>query len=39
MNYKLYHPQAIHELGRRQNQEDAIYPLPGVRRHGRTGQG
>ena len=28
MNYKLYHPQAIHELGRRQNQEDAIYPLP-----------
>jgi len=28
MIYKLYHPQAIHELGRRQNQEDAIYPLP-----------
>lgn len=28
MIFKLYHPQAIHELGQRQNQEDAIFPLP-----------
>lgn len=27
MNYKLYKPLAIHELGQRQNQEDNIYPV------------
>ncbi len=29
MNFTLYPPQAIHELGKRENQEDAIYPKPG----------
>ena len=27
MNYKLYKPLTIHELGQRQNQEDNIYPV------------
>lgn len=29
MNYKLFLPLAIHELGQRQNQEDNIYPVKG----------
>lgn len=29
MNYELYQPQAIYEVGQRQNQEDAIYPAKG----------
>lgn len=29
MNYKLFNPLAIRELGRRQNQEDNIYPAMG----------
>ena len=29
MNYELYQPQAIYEIGQRQNQEDAIYPAKG----------
>lgn len=29
MKFHLYQPLAIHELGGRQNQEDAIYPLMG----------
>lgn len=29
MKFQLYQPQAINELGSRQNQEDAIYPLKG----------
>ena len=29
MKIKLFPPQAIHEMGQRDNQEDAIYPLKG----------
>ena len=29
MRIKLFPPQAIHEIGQRDNQEDAIYPLKG----------
>ena len=29
MKYKLYQPQAINEMGKRQNQEDSIYPAFG----------
>lgn len=30
MKFMFYPPQAIHELGKRENQEDAIYPKKGV---------
>ena len=30
MKFQLYSPQAIQELGKRKNQEDSIYPLPGL---------
>lgn len=30
MKFQLYQPQAIHELGKRTNQEDSIYPLKGA---------
>ena len=33
MNIKLYTPLAIHELGKRDNQEDFIYPAVGDARH------
>ena len=29
MKFQLYTPQAIHQLGKRKNQEDAIYPVAG----------
>ena len=29
MKFELYHPLAIHEIGKRDNQEDSIYPLLG----------
>lgn len=29
MKFQLYTPQAIHQLGKRQNQEDTIYPVAG----------
>ena len=30
MKLQIFHPQAIHELGNRENQEDAIYPEAGT---------
>lgn len=30
MKIRLFPPQAIHALGQRENQEDALYPAPGV---------
>ena len=30
MKFRLYQPQAIHEVGKRQNQEDSIYPFLGT---------
>ena len=29
MKIKIYQPLAIHELGKRANQEDSIYPIEG----------
>lgn len=29
MRIKIYQPLAIHELGKRANQEDSIYPIEG----------
>ena len=29
MNIRLFPPQSIHEIGKRDNQEDALYPEPG----------
>ena len=30
MKFRLYQPQAIHEVGRRKNQEDSIFPVLGT---------